>query len=214
MSHRTDPDARSASPAAAARAGIAPALGAALALAVGVAPTAHAQDAVESSAEACEDAARLIRDDDLDAALEEAKWCLEGLEQLQSDRTFALFPDELEGYEGGELDTQGMMGMTMMNRTYRGEDGTIDVSLTTGAAGSGLAALAQMGMTLGGGGRKLRVQRRTVIDMSESEGSASFTVELRSGGMLNVTSPTVPADEVLGFVEAFPIEALDEAMKR
>lgn len=214
MNHRTDPDARSASPAAAARAGIAPALGAALALAVGVAPTAHAQDAVESSAEACEDAARLIRDDDLDAALEEAKWCLEGLEQLQSDRTFALFPDELEGYEGGELDTQGMMGMTMMNRTYRGEDGTIDVSLTTGAAGSGLAALAQMGMTLGGGGRKLRVQRRTVIDMSESEGSASFTVELRSGGMLNVTSPTVPADEVLGFVEAFPIEALDEAMKR
>ena len=136
------------------------------------------------------------------------------VEQLQSDRTFALFPDELEGYEGGELETQGMMGMTMMNRTYRGEAGTIDVSLTTGAAGSGLAALAQMGMTLGGGGRKLRVQRRTVVDMSESEGSASFMVELRSGGMLNVTSPTVPADEVLGFVEAFPIEALDEAMKR
>ena len=186
----------------------------ALAAALLAGAPAHAQEAAESSAEACEEAARMIRDDDLDAAVEEAKWCLESLQQLRSDRTFALFPDELEGYVGGELDTQGAMGMTMMNRSYRGDAGTIEVSLTTGAAGSGLAALAQMGMTLGGGGRKLRVQRRTVVDMSESEGSASYMVELRSGGMLSVTSPGVPADEVLEFVRAFPIEALDEAMER
>ena len=187
------------------------ALGAALA---GAGPAALAQDEVESSAEACEAAGRLIREDDLDAALDEAKWCLESLEQLRSDRTFALFPDALEGYAGGELETQGAMGMTMMNRSYTGEPGTIEVSLTTGAAGSGLAALAQMGMTLGGGGRKIRVQRRTVVDASESEGSASFMVELKSGGMLAVSSPDVPPEEVLGFVKAFPIEALDDAMKR
>ena len=180
----------------------------------GIAPAALAQDGVESSAEACEEAARLVRDDDLDGALAEAKWCLESLQQLERDRTLAVFPDAVEGYEGGELETQGAMGMTMTNRSYAGDDGTIDVSLTAGAAGSGLAALAQMGMTLGGAGRKLRVQRRTVIDTSESEGSASFLVELRSGGMLSVSSPDVPPAEVLEFVEAFPIEALDDAMKR
>ena len=191
----------------------------ALASAALLAGTAHValaqqEEAAASSAEACEEAARLVRDDDLDAALEEAKWCLESLQQLRSDRTFALFPDSLEGYEGGELETQGAMGMTMMNRSYESEAGTIDVSLASGAAGSGLAALAQMGMTLGGGGRKLRVQRRTVMDSSEAQGSASFLVELRSGGMLTVSSPDVPPAEVLEFVRAFPIERLDDALER
>ena len=187
------------------------ALGAALA---GAGPVALAQDERESSAEACEEAARLVRADDLDAALDEAKWCLESLEQLRSDRTFALFPDALEGYAGGELESQGAMGMTMMNRSYQGEAGTIEVSLATGAAGSGLAALAQMGLSLGGSGRKIRVQRRTVVDASEAGGSANFMVELRSGGVLNVSSEDVPPAEVLEFVRAFPIEALDDALRR
>ena len=58
------------------------------------------------------------------------------------------------------------------------------------------------------------MQRRTVVDTSEAEGSASFLVELRSGGMLNVSSASVPSADVLEFVKAFPIEKLDEALER
>ncbi len=181
-------------------------------LAAGLTPV-RAQTVAES-AEACDEAARLIRDDDLDAALEEAEWCLESLRQVRSDRTLALFPDEVQGYAGGELETQGAMGMTMMNRSYSGDAGTIDVSLTAGAAGSGLAALAQMGMSLGGQGRKLRVQRRTVIDSSADEGRASYLAELRSGGMLTVSSNDVAAPEVLEFLKAFPLAEIDDAMTR
>lgn len=185
-------------------------------LLAGTATPALAQG-TDESADACEEAARLIRGNDLDGALDEARWCLESLEQLRSDRTFALFPETLEGYAGGELESQNAMGMTMMNRSYTregGANGTIDVSLASGAAGSGLAALAQMGMSLGGQGRKLRVRRRTVVDTSDGQGSANFLVELRSGGMLTIASSDVASDDVLDFVKAFPIEKLDDAMKR
>ena len=103
--------------------------------------------------------------------------------------------------------------MTIMNRAYARGDDEIDVALTTGAAGSGLAALAQMGMSLGGaGGRKLRVQKRTVLDMSDAEGEAQFMVQLKSGGMLTIGSSGLAPDEVLAFVKAFPILELDEAL--
>ena len=172
----------------------------------------HAQTAEEASA-ACTEAVRLIDEEDLEGALDEAKWCVESLEQLRQQRTLTVFPDAVEGFTGGELDSQSAMGMTIMNRAYANEAGDIDVSLTTGAAGSGLAALAQMGLSLGGsGGRKIRVQKRTVLDMSEEEGEARFMVQLKSGGMLTIGSSAIPASEVLEFVRAFPIQELDEAL--
>ena len=188
------------------------ALAAAALLASLGASAARAQTA-EDAAAACTEAASLIAEEDVEGALDEAKWCVESLEQLRQQRTLTVFPDSVEGFEGGELDNQSAMGMTMMNRVYsRGED-EIDVSLTTGAAGSGLAALAQMGMSLGGaGGRKLRVQKRTVIDMSDAEGEAQYLVQLKSGGMLTIGSSSLPAADVLEFVRAFPIRELDEAL--
>jgi len=181
---------------------------------VGGAPfaTAHAQTADEA-ATACTEAARLIEDEDLDGALDEAKWCVESLEQLRRQRTLTVFPESVEGFTGGELENQSAMGMTILNRRYDGDEGDVDVALTTGAAGSGLAALAQMGMSLGGArGKKLRIQKRTVLDMSEAEGDAQYLVQLKSGGMLTVSSPTIASEEVLEFVRSFPIVELDEAL--
>lgn len=173
---------------------------------------ARAQTA-EDAATACTEAASLIAEEDFEGALDEARWCVESLEQLRQQRTLTIFPDSVEGFEGGELDNQSAMGMTIMNRRYvRGED-EIEVALTTGAAGSGLAALAQMGMSLGGaGGKKIRVQKRTVIDMSDAEGEAQYLVQLKSGGMLTIGSSSLPAADVLEFVRAFPIRELDEAL--
>ena len=195
------------------RAGTAFAAGLLVAAFVGLAPSAARAQTAEDAATACEEAASLIAEEDFDGALDEAKWCVESLEQIRQQRTLTVFPDAVEGFEGGPLDNQSAMGMTIMNRAYvRGED-EIDVALTTGAAGSGLAALAQMGMSLGGaGGRKLRVQKRTVLDMSDAEGEAQFMIQLKSGGMLTIGSSGLAADEVLAFVRAFPIQALDEAL--
>ena len=174
---------------------------------------ASAQTADDASA-ACTEAARLIEESDIDGAMEEAQWCVESLRQVRQQRTLSVFPDEVEGFAGGDLDNQSAMGMTMMERAYVSESGEIDVSLTTGAAGAGLAALAQMGMSFGasGGARKLRVQKRTVIDMSDEEGEAQYLVQLKSGGMLTIGSPTLSPEAVLEFVRAFPIGELDEAL--
>lgn len=173
----------------------------------------HAQD---NPADACEEAARLMREDnDLAGALDEAKWCVEGLQQLKEQQALSVFPDKVGEFVGGETSQQKTFGIAMIERSYSHDGKTIKLSLTGGgAAGSGLAALAQLGTQLGvQAGTKMRVQRRTVIDMSDEEGDALFMVQLKSGGMLNVTSETATPQLVLEFLNEFPIVELDDALK-
>ncbi|MGQ7847745.1 hypothetical protein ACUNV4_24845 [Granulosicoccus sp. 3-233] len=168
----------------------------------------------EEAATACNEAARLIAEDDLVGALDEAKWCVESLQQLRQQATLTVFPDAVEGFAGGEIDNQSAMGMTIIERQYTKEGEDVTVSLTTGMAGGGLAALAQLGMGMGAGsGKKIRVQKRTVLDMSEAGGDAQFMVQLKSGGMLNISSSDLNAEQLLPFVKAFPIADLDDALE-
>lgn len=176
---------------------------------------AIAQDENDPS-EACQEAVVLLAENDLDGALEEARWCVEGIEQLKQQETLSIFPDTVEGYVGGEIGNQRVMGMTMIERTYTRDRDSIQVSLTGGgAAAAGLAALTKLGLDFGGeasGGKKMRIQRRTVYDNS-SDNSAEFMVNLRSGSMLNITSDSVSRDDTLAFIKAFPIKELDNALK-
>lgn len=190
-------------------------LGAAGIAALASTPAGADQSERSEAATACEDAAILLREDDLDGALEEARWCLESLQQIRQNRTLAIFPDAVERWTGGELDRQSAMGMNVLSRTYTREADSIEVTLTSGAAGSGLAALAQMGLAMGSGtGKKIRVQKRTVLDMSEPDAAgANYIVQLRSGGMLNVESGDTDADTVLEFLRAFPIVEVDDALE-
>ena len=171
--------------------------------------SAYAQG--DSPGEVCREAARLYEENDLEGALEEARWCLESLEQIKQEAAANLFPDEVIGFKGGELSNQSAMGMRIMEREYMRGNDAISVTFTAGgAAASGFAALAQMGMGMGGSGKKLRIQRRTVIDMSDGQ-NAEFSVSMKSGGMLNVASSSVAHAEVIEFMKAFPIAELDEA---
>jgi len=194
-----------------------PGLAALALLGVGLLPagaSAQSDPVREEAATACEEAATLLRDDDLDGALAEAKWCLESLQQIRQDRTLAIFPDTVQDWTGGQLEQQGAMGMSILSRSYDQDGNRIDVTLTSGAAGAGLAALAQMGAVMGGGaGRKMRVQKRTVIDMSDdTDTGANFLVQLRSGGMLSVESADVDDATVMDFLRAFPIVAIDDTL--
>lgn len=166
--------------------------------------------ASEDPAKACTEAAKLYEQQDIEGALEEARWCVEALEQIKQQQATDVFPDSVVGFTGGEITRQKMMGFSIIERTYTKDGKSISVTLNESSDGGmgGLAALAQMG---GMGGNKIRVQRRTVSDMSEG-GHAQFIVSLKSGGMLNFDSSNVGRDATLAFVEEFPIAKLDEAL--
>lgn len=166
----------------------------------------HAQD---TPSESCQAAAELASKGDIDGAIEEASWCLEGLQQIKQEQNSAVFPDEINGFTGGELESNSAMGMQVISRDYSKSDQTISVTLTGGSGQGmgGLAAIAQMGMM---GGKKIRVQRRTVVDNSDGD-DISFMVSLNSGSMLMFESSDLNHDTVLEFVKAFPIADLDES---
>lgn len=172
----------------------------------------HAQSAEDASA-ACTEASRLIAEEDFVGALDEAEWCVESLRQIKQQLTLTLFPDDVDGFVGGEMDNQSAMGMTIIEREYALDNSSVSVSLTGGVAGGGLAALAQFASGMGtGGGKKMRVQKRTVIDMSDESGQAEYMVQLKSGGMLMMSSNDLDSAALLEFVRAFPIAELDESM--
>lgn len=170
----------------------------------------HSQT-IEEAAEACEEAARLIRLDKLDAALDEANWCFESVKQAKQARTLSLLPDEVNGFIAGEVENEGMLGFSSIKRVYSQGGSSVVVSMLTADSG-GLAMLATIGINMASGGKKLRVQKRTVFDNSVASGNAEFMVQLKSGGVLNFNSPTVASATVLEFVKAFPIEEIDKAL--
>ncbi len=164
---------------------------------------------------ACNEAARLLEANDIDGALEEADWCREGLQQMKQQQTLAVFPDAVDGYIGGEVSNEGALGMVILGREYTKGDKNIKLELTTGAVAGGLGNLSELinafGAAGGSDGKKIRIQRRTVIDSSKG-GTADLTVQLKSGGMMSVSSTSVSGDEAIEFLRAFPIAELDDAM--
>lgn len=182
------------------------------------------KNAVDEAAQACIDAAQLIQEeDDLEGAIEEATWCLTGLKQLQEEIKLSIFPDELNGYTGGDINNQSLMGMTIIERDYSRDSKTISLSLTTsggggGDAAGGLGALAELGKLFGAmenagasGGKKIRIQKRTVI-VADEGGMGILNVQLKSGGTLKVQSSDLHSDELVEFMREFPIIELDDAM--
>jgi len=93
--------------------------------------------------EACTEAARLLEADDVDGALEEAEWCREGIQQIKQGQTLAIFPDSVNGYEGGEVTNSGALGIVMLGREFEKGGKTIAVELTTGSV-PGLGSLGQL----------------------------------------------------------------------
>ncbi len=167
--------------------------------------------AAENPAASCGEAVKLFEDNDINGALEEARWCVEALEQRKQKQASGMFPDQVAGFEGGEIQRQNAMGFSIIERDYRKGEQVISISLNKSAAGSmgGFAAIAQMGMMETG--KKLRIQRRTVNDLSEGS-SVEFMVALKSGGMLGIESDNVDHAAVLEFVEQFPIAELDDSL--
>ena len=163
---------------------------------------------------ACEEAARLLEQNDIDGALDEAEWCREGLLQIKQSQTLSVFPDEVSGFQGGDVTNESVLGMVTIGRVYKNGSQAIDLQLVSGGI-AGMGSLGQLfnslGALTGTEGEKLRIQRRTVVNTSGID-NASLTVSLKSGGMLMLESDTVSGAEAIEFLKAFPIEALDDAL--
>ena len=167
--------------------------------------------AAEDLAASCSEAASLYSKNDIDGALEEARWCVEALEQIKQKQASDTFPDEVAGYKGGDIRRQKAMGFSVIERDYRkgGEMITVSLNDSKGGGLGGIATIAKMGMM--GAGNKIRIQRREVIDMTEGD-RVAFMVVLKSGGMLRIESSNVDHANTLAFVKQFPIAKLDDAL--
>lgn len=126
------------------------------------------------------------------AALTELEWARKELEKENLKKLQALLPDSIEGFTGEPVESGSGLGITNIERSYRGGSGaSMKVSVTGfgGAAGGalgGLAALGQMAAMMGNlpGMEAFRVGTLTGsmrVDQQQKEVEATVTL---SGGSL------------------------------
>ena len=160
-----------------------------------------------------EEVIELYKSGDTEAALKEARWGIELLEQERQDKVSDLFPDEISDFKGNPLSKNKAMGMMVTERRYVLDGRTVTVSLTegseSGGAMAGLGALAQMAGAFGGG-RKVRIQRRSGTAMDEN-GNRQIIIGLESGGTLTFQTNDLSLDQLIKFAEQFPVADIDEA---
>ncbi|MEJ2406229.1 MAG: hypothetical protein P8171_18400 [Candidatus Thiodiazotropha sp.] len=155
----------------------------------------------------CKQAAKLYEEDDIAGAVEEAKWCLESLEQLQQARQSDRFPQDVAGWKRGEIEQNKMMGFSNISTEYNKGEKMIEASYTSGGGGMG-AMFSQMG--LAGGGKKIRLGRYTGMVMEEGERNEIMISLKMTPGMINLTSSSASLDELTSFAKAFPISDIDQ----
>ncbi|MBA2490658.1 MAG: hypothetical protein H0V34_02760 [Gammaproteobacteria bacterium] len=165
-----------------------------------------AAQAQEDPKDSCGGILELYEQGDVDAALEEAGWCVEALEQAQMSMQGEVFPVEIAGWKRQSLDQNKAMGMAMTEAAYNKDEQSITVSLMGGAGGGFLGSLAQMGMMAGG--TRMRLGDYTGVAMPES-GGGTVTVSLENGGTLSFQSSQAGSHSLEEFATAFPIGALD-----
>ncbi|MGD8911538.1 MAG: hypothetical protein PVI97_00995 [Candidatus Thiodiazotropha sp.] len=155
----------------------------------------------------CKQAAELYQEDDIAGAVEEAKWCLESLEQIQQSRKSDKFAKDIDGWKRGEVNQHKAMGFSIIETSYSKDGKTIEVSFNSG--GGGMAAMiSQMGMA--GGGKKIRLGRYTGMIVEEG-GRNEILVSLKmTQGMLNLASDDASIGELTAFAKAFPVKEIDQ----
>lgn len=163
----------------------------------------------ETPVDGCKSAIEAFEDDDLELALEEARWCVELLEQQKQAAVANNFKDSVAGFSGGETDTQKAMGMMITSRSYSKGDSSVTVSLTQSSSESamgGFGALASMGMM--GAGQKVRIKGNTGTYIKDGRDSKLMISPRNGGGLLNFESRDMDQAGLTAFAEAF-IEGME-----
>ena len=157
--------------------------------------------------EYCTQAAQLYEEGDIVAAIEEARWCLESLEQIQQAKKSEGFAEEVDGWKRGEIKQQKVMGFSSIETQYTKSGKTINVAYNSGS-GSMAGIFSQMGLAQAG--KKVRIQRYTAIVMDKGNRAELMISLKQSGAMLNISSNNAVLDEVIGFAKKFPLKEVDQ----
>lgn len=123
-------------------------------------------------------------------ALEELNWAKNEIGKMHITAIKGFFPDTLAGFTGDKAKSNNVMGMTNVERTYKGTAGQVKVSLvggTKGGAMGGLAGLGRMAAMMGGqnGQESLRIAGQTAT-LNTKSSRPELSVFLESGGILKV----------------------------
>ncbi|MEW8506952.1 MAG: hypothetical protein AB2598_09620 [Candidatus Thiodiazotropha sp.] len=155
----------------------------------------------------CKQAAELYEEDDIAGAVEEAKWCLESLEQIQQARKSDKFKKEIAGWKRGDVKQQKTMGFSIIETKYSKDGKTIEVSYNSG--GGGMAAMfSQMGVA--GGGKKIRLGRYSGMVMEQGTRNEILIGLKMTPGMITLSSSNASLKELRGFAKKFPVKEIDQ----
>ncbi|MES9993273.1 MAG: hypothetical protein ABW098_15085 [Candidatus Thiodiazotropha sp.] len=167
----------------------------------------HAEDEEGDPATYCKQAAELFEQDDIAGAVEEAKWCLESLQQIQQARKSDKFKKEIAGWTRGEVRQQKAMGFSIIETTYSKDGKTIDVSYNSG--GGGMAAMfSQMGVA--GGGKKFRLGRYSGVVTQQGARNEILIGLKMTPGMLTLATSNALLEELKAFAKKFPVKEIDQ----
>ena len=159
----------------------------------------------DSAVDGCKSAIKAFESKDVDGALEEARWCVEALEQEKQSSVATSFSDKVGSFVGEEVEENKAMGMMVTSRRYVDGDKEVTVTLTQSGGGASpmgaLGAIANMGMM--GAGKKFRMQGHTGTDMSEGS-QAKLMITPKSGsGFISFESRDISPTELRAFTEEF-----------
>lgn len=156
----------------------------------------------------CKQAAELYQSGDVAGAIEEAKWCLETLEQIAQNQKSEVFPTDLAGWTRGEVSQQKAMGFSNIEVAYSRDGKQIRINYTGGGGGGMAAMFSQMGMA--GAGRKIRLGRYTGIVTEQGQRNKIMIGLKMTPGMINLESDSASVDEMVEFARALPVQDIDQ----
>ena len=151
-------------------------------------------------------------------ALEELGWATKEIEKLKNEGLKEFFPDEVEGLTGEKFEISAALGMTNVERTYKGADSSVGVSLVGGGKGGAFGGLAGLGrmaamMQQGQGIDQFRIKGLTA-SLDESGARPELSIFLESGGILKFEGrKNADGDKLKKIAEAMDIAGLDKYLK-
>jgi hypothetical protein len=155
----------------------------------------------------CKEAAKRYEEGDIAAAIEEAKWCLEGLEQIAQGQKTDAFPVELAGWKRGQVEQHKAMGFSSIETLYSRDGKQIRVNFTSGS-GQMAAMFGQIGMA--GAGRKIRLGRYAGTIIEEGTRIEVMISLKMTPGMISLETSDADMDEMTEFAKALPVADIDQ----
>ena len=168
----------------------------------------------ESPESSCGGIMRLVEKGKHKEALEEARWCVEALEDQLQGSASGHFSAEVAGWTRVDVREESAMGMSSVVGEYRKGDKTLAVTLLGGKGsgsilGGALGGLAQMGLMQTG--KRFRVQRLK----ASVDAQGQIMVTLDDGSFISVKCPQYNTQEealdgLEDFLDAFPFAEIND----